>query len=195
MELNLRKARKLEKTIETYLSEHSLKTEAQLRVQVEGEAQIQAALDQACEKVEAAAKIRQELLNARYRIREQVAKANEATGVNALIHKKALSEAMLKEVKELADVAPTSYVDVSDLIGMKKNALSKGSLPHYNESSALYASVQAVSTAVHNKHVLQVNELKREVERLDDELSQKNIGVKITLDLSTEALLKRVSLL
>ena len=100
MEISLKKARKIETAINTFVEENDFKLEATVRVL--------GTLDEAKEAVAntksgifSSLRLREELLKIRFDMRRQIEKSNEESGINALINKKVLNEKIILELDKL----------------------------------------------------------------------------------------------
>jgi len=100
VEISLKKARKIETAINTFVEENDFKLEATVRVL--------GTLDEAKEAVAntksgifSSLRLREELLKIRFDMRRQIEKSNEESGINALINKKVLNEKIILELDKL----------------------------------------------------------------------------------------------
>lgn len=190
MELNLRKARKLEAKILTYVNAMSSKNAVNLRVlssQEERAAQLKAGR----EEFEKQYKLRTSLVEARFAIRDLIGSANHEVGINTLMSQREKLTAILAVVPQ--DTSALDLNEVEDSVKAKRVRLENGSENRYDDKVTIAASV-ATSEDV---FILEgkVKALKRDLEDIEDKLSQKNVGCKIKLGESTVSLLKSVGLL
>lgn len=194
MELNLRKARKLEGKIAKHIEAATLKGETSVRVK--------GSLEDALAKIQ---KSGESLLNdlqtlrqlneVRYNIRGQIANANQGTGINALMTEreqlKSKSQLLLKLLN--VQVAPPTE-EVADLLTSKAALLDKGG-DRFGRGSEVTVDVSVVSEPVRESINTEIKATIKGLEDVEDELAQKNLGSKVTLSEETVALLKAQALI
>lgn len=189
MELNLRKARKLEVKLRNVIETASPTSSARVR-----------ALGTPAERAEALAQARKEFLNqndlllrligARFAIRKAIAKANAETGINDLMNRREELQAILS--KSQAGVEQLNVNEVEDMAQARKATLERGD----RIGEAAVSMILAVATKEDVEAFKKADEVTRKrLEGIEDELAQKNVGVKITLDQETQSLLQTVGLL
>jgi hypothetical protein len=193
MELNLRKARKLEAKIKTFLEQSSL--EHQVSVRIKGE------LQEAQDKVKAAAEklvtdldLHTKLNELRFAIRNQIAEVNQAVGIHSLMNKK---EALQAKAKLLERVVSTELAhgesELKDLLSNTVSSIEQG-------ANRFGQSMVTVETSVVHKDIKDsvkngINAIKKDLEDLEDSLAQKNIGAKVTLEEDSVKLLQSAGLI
>lgn len=194
MELNLRKARKLEGKIAKHIEAATLKGEVQVRVK----GGLLAAKDQL---LEAGSTLLIDLENlrklneARFDIRQNIAVANEDVGVTALMtvreKLKAKSQLLMKLMS--VEVAPPNEV-VSDLLETKAKELDSGNGRGYGRTEVT-VGVSVVSEPVRVAINEEIKSTVKELEDVEDQLAQRNLGSGITLSEETVVLLKANALI
>lgn len=192
MEINLRKSRKLEAKINTYVEAMDLKTAIKVRALASTEERA-AALASARINYLGDLGIQRALIKARFQIRGQISTANQNVGINALIGKREEITALLS--KSNAGVDTLDVAELEDLASTKAKSLSNG-----GDSRAYGESTVTITVPVSTNEDLKAfkslaSDLKKELEDIEDQLSQKNLGATITLDNDTVALLQSVGLL
>jgi hypothetical protein len=192
MDLNLRKARKLEAKILAYANAMSLSSAVKVRIMA-SESERSDALSAGRSKFLSDVSTQKSLILARFNIRQAISDANQAVGINALINKREGIQALLE--KSTGTVDALDYKEATDLADAKKRSLENGdSSRAYGETSVTFSLPVAL---VHDVAGFKAHELalKRQLEETEDELSQKNLGAKVTLPADTVKLLQSVGLL
>ncbi len=195
MQLNLRKARKLEAKIAKHIETVNLNTEVSIRAK--------SSLNEATQKrQEASVKLVTDLnqlvnLNElRYSIRSQIANANQGVGINALMTQREQLKSKVKILSKLATAEmAVSTEELQDVLETTAKALEKGDTRGYgrmtdvkvNTSAVLEHSRQAINT--------EIQATVKGLEDVEDELAQKNLGAKVTLSDEQVALLKASALI
>jgi len=189
MELNLRKARKLEQKIQAYVNKMEVKTTTEVRVMATPEDR-KSAVTEARQSLLANGQRRIDLINARFTIRKAIGQTNEVVGINELMAKR-------EELQELLKHA-TASVEVVDLSTLEDEVTaSKVQIEQGKESYGRRATLVSTPVATNEDLKLFKNEeanIKRQLEDVEDQLSQKNLGAKVKLSDDTVALLKTVGL-
>jgi hypothetical protein len=189
MELNLRKARKLEAKILTYIN--AMKPNSSVRVRVLAtEEERNGVLAKGREKYLSDVNTRSGLLVTRFMIRQQIAEANHSTGINALINRREELQSLL--ALSIDDVDTLDQLEANDLAAAKKSHLEKGE-SRFSEASVTFSLPVALKedvSAFKNTDSL----IKKRLEDIEDQLSQKNLGAKIKLSEETVSLLQSVGL-
>lgn len=192
MEISLRKARKLEAKIQATADSIQLNQAVKVRVLASSKERAEA-LSLARSKYNEAIEDQKSLIKARFAIRDLIAKANSDVGINTLMSQRELVQALL--AKSTSGVESLNFAEAEDMANARKNTLEKG------ESSRAYSdpSVTITLPVSSDKDVetFKANdkELKKQLEDIEDQLSQKNLGAKISIDEDTVNLLKSVGLL
>src|ERR1035437_2003621 len=194
MDLNLRKARKLEAKILAYANAMSLISAVKVRIMA-SEAERSNALSDGRHKFLSVVSTQKSLILARFNIRQSISDANQAVGINTLINKREGLQALLE--KSTGTVDALDLNEANDLAAAKKRSLESGessSRSYGGETSVTFTLPVALAhdVAGFNAHALS---LKRQLEEIEDELSQKNLGAKVTLPDNTVKLLQSVGLL
>lgn len=190
MELNLRKARKLEAEIQQHLDSTRVDTTAVVRVLgtlEEGKEAQKKAREESLSKLP----VRETLLRLRYKIRRDIEIQNEKTGINALINEKVLIGSLSRA--EFISHAGPEGLQFDDEFNTQKMLYSTPDA--YNRS-------RSTSYAVHiftQKDVEDANakklEYKRQVKVIEDKLGELNIVGKVKLADDDVKLLQSVGLL
>jgi len=191
MELNLRKARKLEAKILAYVNAMSLSPAVRVRVLASDEERA-AALTAGRTKYLSDLNTQKSLIQTRFLIRQSIADANQAVGINSLINKRETLQALLE--KSSSGVDSLDEKEAADLAMSKRTQLEKGSGHGYGEPSVTFPLpvTTAHDVAGFKSHELT---LKRQLEETEDELSQKNLGAKVTIPDDLVKLLQSAGLL
>ncbi|CAM6004809.1 unnamed protein product [Sphagnum balticum] len=191
MELNLRKARKLEAKIAAYLTKDEVKSTATVRIQA-GKVERETALLEARTRLTEQVNTRQALTRARFSIRKAIADANHAVGIDSLMNER--EEVTTQLALSTAALTPLDSAAAEDLIQAKRARLEKGDSNRYGDDGVTVdfsvADARDIATWKANDVAA-----KRRLEDLEDQLSQKNLGAKITLPSETAKLLGSVGLL
>lgn len=190
MELNLRKARKLEAKINAYVGKIELKTAVKIRV-----------LSTANERSELTAVARKELLeqiytrnklvSARFGIRRLIGQANESVGINELINYREQLQALLGH--STASLDSLDHQEMEDMVQAKVNRLEKGETSGYDDRVTFIVPITLNSDVDSFKKA--DADLKKILEDVEDSLAQKNLGAKVTLNEETVSLLTASGLL
>ncbi len=189
MELNLRKARKLEAKIQAFIDLINPVTETTVR-SLGNEADRLNAMALARKTFLNQLELRNQLTTARFTIRRLVGQANEATGINALITRREEIQQRLRHA--IPTVAFYNATEVEDEARARKIRVEKGETG-YNTSTSIAVNVATELDVANFKR--EASELVRQLEDVEDQLSQKNVGVKITLAADVVSLLKSSDLL
>lgn len=193
MELNLRKARKLEAKIKTFLDQTNLEHQVAVRIKgdaVEAAAKIQAATD----KLAADLDLHTKLNELRFAIRKGIADVNQHVGINALMNQREHLQAKLQLLGKLAESEVAHGAnELQDLLKNTATSIEQGT-NHYGQS-LVHVITSAVTKDVKDSVKSGIASLKKDLEDLEDELAQKNIGAKIIVEDSSVNLLKSAGLL
>lgn len=191
MELSLRKARKLEAKIQS--TADSLPMSQALKVRVLASTNERAeALNKARSEYNGALDDQKSLIKARFAIRDLIAKVNAEVGINSLMSQRELVQALL--AKSTAGVDSIDFAASEDMAMARKNSLEKG-MSDSSYSNLSVTIMVPVSTKEDVSSFMQSDkELKKQLEEIEDQLSQKNLGAKISIDEDTVNLLRAVGL-
>jgi len=186
MEITLRKARKIETAINTFLDETTIVLETSIR--------FLGTFDEAkdrlfSEKTELlnTLSLRQELLKIRYSLRRKIEVSNESSGINELINKKVLNEKLISELDNfIQNNKQQSLTELQDTL----TAHSKLEPEKYSfkiKTTFDFPILQNEDTvALKDKKI----SLKKDIEKIEDELSFLNLNTKIILEEDTTKLLE-----
>jgi len=185
MELNLRKARKLESKIEKYLQEKDLETSAQIRSLGSLE-EAKVSLDS--KKSEFLKNIidRENLLKTRYTLRKKIETKNEESGVNSLINMQILTKKLIEDLDKLPKNNLSSEQELSDLLKAHSLMFQNGS----SEKSNPFSRVPSIKTSfdvtflssqdLENLNTRKIK-YKKNIEDLEDKLNLLNVSQKIEI--------------
>lgn len=186
MEISLKKARKIETAINTFVEENDFKLEATVRVL--------GTLDEAKEAVAntkseifSSLRLREELLKIRFDMRRQIEKSNEESGINALINKKVLNEKIILELDKLINY--NKVFDEKELDDVLK-AQSKIDYDKYSfrvKTTFEFPVFQKEDLASFKDKKISI---KKDIEKIEDELSFLNLNTKIILSEDVTKLLE-----
>lgn len=191
MELSLRKARKLEAKIQATADSLPLSQTLKVRALASSEERA-VGLAYARGVYNASLQTQKDLIKARFAIRDSIAQANAAVGINSLMAQRELIQGLLS--KSTAAVEALDLAEAEDMANAKKNSLEKGESRGYGEASVTIALPVSTKEDVESFRKNDVD-LKKQLEDIEDQLSQKNLGAKISLEDSTVSLLQSVGLL
>ncbi len=194
MDLNLRKARKLESKIGKYINDAELKTDVNLRAK-------SSILDATSKRQEGAVQLTKDLAdldalnNVRYSLRNQIAAANQGVGINALMTKREQLKSKAGILTKLASASKAvSTEELQDILETTAKSLEKGESRGYgrtevtvNTSVILETTREAINT--------EITSTVKALEDVEDELAQKNLGAKVTLSAQDVALLTAKNLI
>lgn len=195
MQLNLRKARKLEAKIAKHIETTELATEVAVRAK-SSLADALAARTAASTKLVGDLESLNQLNELRYSIRSQIANANQGVGINALMTQREQLKSKVKILQKLSTAQlAVSEEELQDVLDTTAKALEKGDTRGYgmrtdvkvNTSSVLEESRKAINA--------QIQATVKGLEDVEDELAQKNLGAKVNLSDEQVALLKASALI
>ena len=192
MELNLRKARKLEAAIQEHLDSSRVSATATVRVLgsiEDAKASMKAAREEALKSLP----VREELLRLRYSIRRQIEMANEATGINKLMNEKVLTDALSKDLQNSGVVAGHDDLTFQDTFESQV-ALYKAPADQYNRHKSTTFHVNSYTKADADVVAKARLEHKKRIEAIEDQIGEKNIIGKVTLTDGDLKLLESVGL-
>ena len=191
MELNLRKARKLEAQIQQYLDTTRVQDNATIRILgtiEDARAVVAAAREEALSKLPQ----REQFLRLRYAIRRDIEIQNEKLGINALINEKVLIGALSRS--EFISHAGPEGLEFDDQFQLHVNT--------FNAPTDTYGRSKATSylTRVFTQKDVEAAEAKklvykRQVAEIEDKLGELNIIGKVKLTDDSVKLLQSVGLL
>lgn len=176
MELSLRKARKLEAKILEHVN--SMQTNSSVKVRVMAEsAERDQAIFQGRMKFLMDFEAQKKLLVARFHIRQLIAEANHNVGINALINRRDTCQALLG--KSNGGLEPLNVAELNDLVASKAARLESTTMQY---DSAVTLNVTVATKEDVESFRKEDSFLRKEIEKIEDELSQKNMGAKIKLN-------------
>lgn len=176
MELNLKKARKLDSKIQNYLDTNTISTLASIRVRGTLE-DAKASISKSNQEVRDNVHDRLSLLDARFYIRRQIEQQNELGGINDLMNERVHTLKAIDEINKLSGEA----LSEEDLADRLKVAVDNLNNPNSYDSKTVF-----------NVHVFTEKELEdladrkaklqKRIEDIDDEITAKNAANKIKLN-------------
>jgi hypothetical protein len=192
MEINLRKARKLEAKINQVAAKQAA-MEFNLSILAsstdeEAIGELTAAKARLTEQIQNSLS----LTSVRYSIRRKIEQANEGVGVNQLMNLREQIQSKLAYYNTIEGLDTCSQREMLDLLSAKRKALEKGNDNFYGKVNI---SIQTLSEEEKNALTSQAVGLRRELEEIEEQLIQKNVGAKITLSEDEVALLQSNGLL
>jgi len=130
----------------------------------------------------------------RFAIRKGIADVNQQVGINALMNEREHLQAKLQLLgKVVENEVAHGEAELKDLLTNTATSIEQGT-NHYGQSLVnvtTSAIVQPLKQSLKND----VANIKKDLENLEDELAQKNIGAKVKIDEGSENLLKSAGLL
>ena len=193
MELNLRKARKLEKKIEHFVSDLKSRIDRSKPIRVNADLQSETipTLIQARVDFNLAIDNIQALIKVKYSIRGMIADANFASGINALIVGKVSLENQISILNSVSQRIPILDLKVlEDEIGITKAQAANGS--RFVQSSIDANFLMELDEKEYKQKQLA---LAKEIEAKEDRLLELNFATKIKLNNKLISLLQVNSLL
>ena len=184
MEFNLRKARKLESSLVSYLAEElSLDSSASIRSLGNLE-QAEQSLNNKKEEIFSNMELRIKLLNLVYKIRRAVEIKNEESGINALINKKVLNQKILDDLQGIQRIETPSSEELQDMLKASSKILNSGNdsdslvrrsvKTSFNVSCLTKSDLDLLSSKKAN--------LSKDQQVIDEELSYLNITKTVVLN-------------
>jgi len=186
MEITLRKARKIETAINTFLEDDTVVLETSIRFLGTFDEAKESLL---AEKVELlnTLNLRQELLKIRYDLRRKIEISNENSGINDLINKKVLNEKLISELDNfIKNNKNQSLTELQDTL----TAHSKLEPEKYSfkiKTTFDFPTLQNEDIAPLKDKKMS---LKKDIEKIEDELSFLNLNTKIILEEDVTKLLE-----
>lgn len=194
MDFNLRKARKLESSIQNYLSEKTIDVKANIRSMGsfdEAKQTIELKRDEFYKLI----KEREQLIRLKYSIRRNVEILNEKSGINELINEKVLIETLIRDIDSINKNDSYIEVEMSDLLKLhaSKNE-NKNTINDYMPKSTKFSNPVLEKKDLEDLLEKKL-ELKKQIEKIEDNISCLNLSTKFTLLESDVKLLKSNKLL
>jgi hypothetical protein len=191
MELNLRKARKLEAEIQQLLDSTHVEETALVRVLgtlEEAKAGVVATREASLAKLPA----REFLLRLRYSIRREIEKQNEAIGINELINEKVLVAALSRA--EFIQHPGPEGLEFEDNFNMQVN-IYNGPSDGYSRTKVTSYATRVFTKADVEAAQAKKLEYKRQTKKIEDRLGELNIIGKVKLTDDQVKLLQAAGLL
>lgn len=189
MELNLRKARKLEAAVGAHVTKMEITAAVKVRV-LATQSERTELVEAGNEDLFCQLDTRSGLIKARFQIRQLISDANQAVGVTALMNRKETLEALLA-------VSPTgldtvNFDEMQDNATAQKSRLERGTETYGTSVTMAVPVAYPEDLELFKEHA---KALKKELESVEDQLAQKNLGAKVTLNEDLVGLLTRAGLL
>lgn len=186
MQINLRKARKLESLIASHTGIDTKFTSISVLASTNDEeatnllVSAKAALQEQNQNI-------LKLIEVHYSIRRKIELANEAVGINAKINEREVLKKKIAYLEQLAEMSTCETKEMLDLLSAKRAVLAKGDNSFYGK-----VSVEISTMTAQEQEALeaQAASLKKQLEDVEEELLQKNVGAKITLSADEVAVLR-----
>lgn len=193
MDLNLRKARKLEAKIQNHVATVAAELEIKSNVRVKGGLEAaKADIKSSLEKLNGQLELVANLLAVRFRIRRSIERANESTGINELLN---LRAGLIESGKVLGELGglevAASDAELTDLLDSKALGLSSPD----NHYAATTVAVGLVSEEEKQRLISKRKTVIKSLEDVEDQLSQKNLGASVELNSEDESLLRSQDLI
>lgn len=192
MEINLRKARKLEAKINQAATKQSA---LEFSLSILASSTDEEAIN---ELTSAKSRLQEQIQNSlkltevRYSIRRKIEQANEDVGINQLMNRREEIQSKLAYYNTIEGLDTCSQREMLDLLSAKRKSLEKGTDNFYGKVNV---TVQTLSEEEKNALTGQAVSLRRELEDIEEQLIQKNVGAKVTLSEDEVALLQSNGLL
>lgn len=192
MEINLRKARKLEAKINQVAAKQAA---LEFNLSILASSTDEEAVN---ELTSAKSRLQEQIQNSlkltevRYSIRRKIEQTNEGVGVNQLMNRREEIQSKLAYYNTIEGLDTCSQREMLDLLSAKRKNLEKGTDSFYGKVNV---TVQTLSEEEKNALTGQAVSLRRELEDIEEQLIQKNVGAKVTLSEDEVALLQSNGLL
>ena len=185
MELKLRKARKLETLVNSYCAVDSKFCSVDILASTPDE--------EATDILLSSKKALQEqnenvlkLIEVKYSIRRKIEQANESIGISVLMNKRETIKNKISYYESLTNLDTCENKELLDLLASKRAALDKGGM----FSGKVNVTASTLSKLEKEALEVQMEQLQRQLEDVEEELLQKNVGGKITLSAEEVEVLK-----
>lgn len=194
MELNLRKARKLESKISQLINEErrSLNPDKSVRVNADVQTEVLPQLVQARQEFLDKVKNIQSLIEARFLIRRLIGESNENSGINAKINEKVVLEHKLSTINAINLVNLLDQKELEDEASVLRTALSNGG-DRFGRVNTNF-SANFLHEKDQEEFATEKVDLVKNIEEIEDKLLELNYNTKIKLDTNIVNLLKTNSL-
>ncbi len=194
MELNLRKARKLESKISRLIVEerNSLNPDKLVRINADVQTEVLPALVQAREDFLGKVSNINQLVDARFSIRRMIGESNENSGINLNINNKVVLEHKLSTVNAISLDKLLDSKELEDESSILRSALANGGDRFGRVQTNFNANF--LHTKDEERFKEDRSELIKNIEGIEDKLLELNYSTKIKLDNDIITLLKTNSL-
>lgn len=197
MKLSLRAARKLESKISLHLEENPLQAQAKVRVSADvGSAE--AEMDKARVAVLDLMKANEELLALRFHLRQLISDENAKSGIDSLMNQKVFKQQMVSQLKTITNSeARLSKEELQDTLSLGKAKLNNGGVQdrYGRESSGISVQVSVLTSEDIEGLKKRRVEITREIEQIEEKLTELNYSQKIEISKESEVLLQKNNLL
>lgn len=197
MKLTLRTARKLESKISEQVEQgfSELNTTVKVRVNTD-KSEVKSLLDQARTEYVNKTKSLKALLELQFQIRDRIAEQNAKSGLDSLVTKKVQVEKLLSKTKSLGVIQlRLTDAEVDDVLTLGKNNFSKGETNRFHSESAVHTNLSFLEKADVDVLKKERTVLQKEVDTIEDKLSELNNTQKIELKAEEVTLLQESNLL
>lgn len=186
MQLNLRKARKLESLIGSSVGVDTKFTSLSILASTNDE--------EASNLLISTKKALQEqnvnilkLIEVQYSLRRKIEQANEAVNIHELMNKREMLKKQIEYVNSLTEIDTCEDKEMLDLLAAKRNVLVKGENIY---GGGVSVKVSTLSVLEQEALEAQSRALSKQLEDVEEELLQKNVGAKLTLSAAEVEVLK-----
>lgn len=186
LQINLRKARKLESFISSACGVDSKFTNLSVLASTNDEeatnqlVSAKAALQEQNKNV-------LDLIKVNFSIRRKIEQANEAIGIHEKMNQRELLKKQISYLESLTESDTCEVKEMLDLLAAKRAVLAKGDNSFYGKVNV---SVSVIDKQAQEALESQVNSLRKQLDDVEEELLQKNVGGKITLTAEEVEVLK-----
>lgn len=194
MQVNLKKARKLEQAILLFMNEMSFKQDFEARLKLDVSDMIAGANSELSD-LQKTLETKNNLRWIRYRIREEIGAFNQSKGINKLMIEKSLIEEELSELKKLLTFPMReSSDDIQDKKEvMEKKGVSEDSL--YSRRVSTKLTINLMTEKMKSKLEDKQLNLKNKLEKVENDLAKKNLMTKISLTKDEKTLLESLKII
>jgi hypothetical protein len=192
MEINLRKARKLEGKIPAAIVKESGTELLEVLASTPPEMAL-SDLAQARLRLQEQLSNNIQLVEARFSIRRKIEQTNESVGINNLVNAREVLNTKIAYLNLLQGLQVCSDRELLDKLEHKRKVLDKGESSYHSDGVTITSGI--ISKTEKEALLSQIDVLKKQLEDIEEELVQKNVGVKITLSANEVTLLQSNGLL
>lgn len=195
MELNLRKARKLESKISKFIMDerNSLNTYTDVRINADVQSEVLPVLNKVRGTFIDKVSNINSLIDARFLIRRMIGESNETSGINFKINNKVILEHKLSTFNNIDINSTLDSETLEDKSAILKTSLVNGDVNRYGEVRTSFSTnfLNPNDTEGFKKDK---TSMIKNIEQLEDELLELNYSTKVKLDTNLVTLLQTNSL-